>query len=237
MIEAVTFDLWNTLVEARNYEEYRLPTLKRFLENHGVTLDMEELRGVYLSGFMHSSEIHRTTGRKHVPTEEIVGHVMEKVGLRGTCDWSPVVKAYEEAILRNPPRLREDVHETLSALEGKVGIGLISDTGISPGRVIRVILEDYGVLRYFKALKFSDEVGWCKPNEIIFREALMGLDVKPGEALHVGDLIRTDIVGAKGVGMRTAWLRTNEQGYSETDAPDYVLTRLTEVIGIVKSSG
>lgn len=236
MIEAVTFDLWNTLVEARNYGEYRLPALRRFLEENGVTLGEEELREVYLSGFRHSSEVHRATGRRHVRTEEIVGHVMEQVGLHDSCDWSPVVKAYEEAVLRDPPRLMEGVHETLSALEGRVKMGIVSDTGTSPGRVIRVILENYGVLRYFKALAFSDEVGWCKPNEVIFREALLGLGALPRVAVHVGDLVRSDIVGAKRAGMRAAWLRTEGQEHSELDAPDYIITHLTEVIGIVESS-
>ena len=235
MIRAVTFDLWNTLVHNRNYGEFRLPRLRGFLRANGVKLDDARLLEVYQAGFRYSSEIHRASGRRHVHTDEIVGHVMDQVGLRGRCDWTPMVAAYEEAVLSDPPRLREGARETLEALRVRARIGLISDTGTSPGRVVRRVLSDYGVLGFFDVTVFSDEVGYCKPNEVVFRLALEALGVEPGEALHVGDLVKNDVIGAKKVGMRTAWLKTAEQEYSPEDAPDYIIPSLSEVIGIIET--
>jgi putative hydrolase of the HAD superfamily len=145
------------------------------------------------------------------------------------------VAAYEEAVLSDPPKLREGARETLEALHGRVRIGLISDTGTSPGRVVRRILGEYGVLSYFDVTVFSDEVGYCKPNEVVFRVALEVLGVEPGEALHVGDLVKNDVAGAKRAGMRTAWLKTVDQEYPPEDAPDYIVSSLTEIIRIVKA--
>ncbi len=237
LIRAVTFDLWNTLVYNRNYGEFRLPRLREFLSRNGVELDDTRLQEVYQAGFRYSSELHRGSGRRHVMTDEIVGHVMDQVDLRNRCDWAPLVYAYEEAVLNDPPKLKEGARETLEALHGKVSIGLISDTGTSPGRVIRRILGEYGVLDYFDVTVFSDEVGYCKPNEVVFRVALEVLCVEPGETLHVGDLVKNDVVGAKRAGMRTAWLRTVDQEYLPEDAPDYIISSLTEVIGIVEAAG
>ena len=236
LIRAVTFDLWNTLVQNRNYGQFRLPRLREFLRGNGVELDDARLLEVYQAGFRHSSELHRGSGRRHVTTGEIVGHVMDQVGLRDRCDWSPLVEAYEEAVLKDPPKLREGARETLEALRGRVRIGLISDTGTSPGRVVRRILSEYGVLDYFDVTVFSDEVGYCKPNEVVFRVALETLGVEPGEALHVGDLVKNDVVGAKRAGMRTAWLRTADQEYPPEDAPDYIISSLKEVVGIVEAA-
>jgi HAD superfamily hydrolase (TIGR01549 family) len=236
LIRAVTFDLWNTLVQNRNYGEFRLPKLREFLSRNGVELDDTRLLEVYQTGFRYSSELHRGSGRRHVTTGEIVGHVMDQVGLRDRCDWTPLVDAYEEAILSDPPKLRGDARETLEALHGRVRIGLISDTGTSPGRVVRRILGGYGVLDYFDVTVFSDEVGYCKPNEVVFSVALEALGVEPGEALHVGDLVKNDMVGAKRAGMRTAWLRTVDQEYPPEDAPDYIISGLKEVIGIVEAA-
>jgi FMN phosphatase YigB (HAD superfamily) len=64
-----------------------------------------------------------------------------------------------------------------------------------------------------------------------FRAALEALGVKPEEALHVGDLIKNDIRGAKKTGISCA----REQEYLPEDAPDYIIMSLSEVIGIVET--
>jgi putative hydrolase of the HAD superfamily len=169
-----------------------------------------------------------------VDVDEIVNHTIELVGLEGKCDYGPIVKQYEEAVLNDPPKLRDGARETLESLKGIVKIGLISDSGTSPGRVMRRILGDYDVLRYFDVTVFSDEVGLCKPNEVMFRTALDGLKVRPDEALHVGDLIKNDVLGAKRAGMRTAWLKTVDESYPSEAAPDFIISRLLEIVAIVK---
>ena len=58
------------------------------------------------------------------------------------------------------------------------------------------------LLGYFDHWSFSDEVGWYKPAPEIFRHALDGLGgVAPERAAHVGDLRRTDVAGARAMGM------------------------------------
>jgi putative hydrolase of the HAD superfamily len=235
-IRAVTFDLWNTLVQPRNYGEFRLPQLRAFLKANGVELEEARLLEVYQAGFRHSVEVHRVAGRRHVDVDEIVSHTMELVGLGGMCDYSPIVKQYEEAVLNDPPKLKEGAKETLEALRGVVKIGLISDSGSSPGHVMRRILSDYDVLRYFDVAVFSDEVGLCKPNEEMFRAALDVLKVRPEETLHVGDLIKNDVVGAKRFGMRTVWLKTVDEDYLAETTPDFIITRISEIVEIIKES-
>jgi len=58
------------------------------------------------------------------------------------------------------------------------------------------------VLGHFDHWSFSDEVGWYKPAPQIFEHALAGLGgIEPEHAAHVGDLRRTDVAGAKAMGM------------------------------------
>jgi FMN phosphatase YigB (HAD superfamily) len=68
----------------------------------------------------------------------------------------------------------------------------------------------------------------------MFRTALDGLKVRAEEALHVGDLLKNDVVGAKRIGMRTAWLKTVDEAYSAEAAPDFVISGLSEVVKIVE---
>src|SRR5207248_7608671 len=77
------------------------------------------------------------------------------------------------------------------------------DTGITPGRVVRDFLADVGVLPHLESCAFSNEVGVPKPSPGIFEAALVAIKSNPDEAAHVGDLLRTDVHGARAVGMKT----------------------------------
>lgn len=85
----------------------------------------------------------------------------------------------------------------------KAGIptALICDTGFTPGRHVRVFLEEHGfdLDHYF----FSDEVGSPKPYQPIFQAALEATGAEPSQAVHIGDLRRTDVAGARAAGMAT----------------------------------
>ena len=66
--------------------------------------------------------------------------------------------------------------------------------------------EDRGHLRgrrldAFDHWSFSDEVGCYKPDPRIFTHALDGLGARAETTAHVGDLRRTDIAGARAMGM------------------------------------
>jgi putative hydrolase of the HAD superfamily len=80
-------------------------------------------------------------------------------------------------------------------------IGLISNTGITPGYVLRGLLADYGLLPYFRILTFSDEARLAKPAEEIFRCTLEALEVQAAEAVFVGDMPELDVVGPQAVRM------------------------------------
>ncbi len=93
-------------------------------------------------------------------------------------------------------------------------MGLISDTGITPGRVLRAVMARDGLLPLFQHCTFSDEVGRAKPHPLPFQHTLEALGVEASFATHIGDLPETDIAGAKGVGMR-AVLFTGVTGLRE----------------------
>jgi FMN phosphatase YigB (HAD superfamily) len=98
-------------------------------------------------------------------------------------------------------------------------------------------LERHGVLKYFDHWSFSDKVGAYKPSRIIFEHALDGLgNIDPARAAHVGDLRRTDVAGAIGMGM-TAVRYTgifDDSSQPEPEAHHIVgdHRRLPEVLGI-----
>lgn len=55
----------------------------------------------------------------------------------------------------------------------------------------------------------------------------------PREAAHIGDLLRTDVAGAKAVGMKTIWLKMKGQAMAGGAEPDHVVTSLSQLPDIL----
>ena len=76
---------------------------------------------------------------------------------------------WKEILLGNPPPLLDGVPEVLAVLHGRgLRLALISDTGLTPGYVIRRVLTEYGLMRYLEHLTFSDAMGVTKRRAQIY---------------------------------------------------------------------
>jgi FMN phosphatase YigB (HAD superfamily) len=201
---AVTFDYWQTLVSERR-GDMRAMQIDRWvatLGDAGQPRSEEQLAQAFAANWdMFEDRWRANTGQWGAV--DAVGFVGEHLGLeladglRGRLvDNFRIVG--ETAPLHRAPGLAE----CLEALrDAGCRLGIVCDVGLTGGRTLRDRLEGFGLLRYFDAWAFSDESGWFKPDAAAFRPALDGLGVAPADAAHVGDNVRTDIAGAKALGM------------------------------------
>jgi putative hydrolase of the HAD superfamily len=86
--------------------------------------------------------------------------------------------------------------------------------------------------RTFDAVIVSCDVGWLKPHPEIFYAALGALGVEADQAVMVGDSLRTDIAGAKMLGMRAVWKRNGRRHQRAVDTaiqPDAMIDDLWEL--------
>ncbi len=233
-IRAVTYDLWNTLVHNRNYGEFRLPALKGTLVEHGYGFDDSVVENAYIGGFRYSGRVIRAEGHRHVETAEIVGEVLRLLGVEDGGVLEKIVPFYEDSFMCDPPKLKEGVFEALEYTK-KYRVGLVSVTGVSPGRLVRQVMKEYGILSYFEALSFSDEVKWVKPNVKLYQAATDALGIAPEDTVHIGDSMKGDIVGAIDAGMKVIWLKTKAQPRIEGYEPDGVITSLLELPAALRS--
>jgi putative hydrolase of the HAD superfamily len=99
--------------------------------------------------------------------------------------------------------LAPNVEACLKALRAAgLPCGIVCDVGLTSAPTLRARLRRFGLLQYFQAWAFSDETGWFKPSAQAFWPALNKLGTSdPSESAHVGDNPRTDIAGAKALGM------------------------------------
>jgi HAD superfamily hydrolase (TIGR01549 family) len=204
-IRAVTYDCWGTLLKDRDWEGAmagRRSALQRFLG-----IDESEA-----TSLLRDAWVKHDDAWKQVETfgpGRMAAHCLEAKGiLDDDTALAELTREFEEASVRTGVEAVEGAADVLAALrEAGIGLALVCDTGFTPGRVVRQLLANEGLLTHLEVLCFSDEVGVPKPGNEIFAKALAELGVRPPEAIHVGDLRRTDIAGAHDIGMHAARFR------------------------------
>jgi len=202
--DAITFDFWDTLVRADTAATrvQRRLAIAEVLVSHGLPAEHDEINAAFDEAFRRFDASwglgEQFTGEHAAKTVlEVLGHTNdEQVRIR-------VIDAYLSAPRTMQLDLTDNLVSTLSALkQAGLRIGIVCDVGLTPSPVLRDYLEGHGVLAMFDHWSFSDEVGVYKPHAAIFEHALAGLGgIDPSRAAHIGDLRRTDIAGAKAMGM------------------------------------
>jgi FMN phosphatase YigB (HAD superfamily) len=211
----VTFDYWDTLVCVRSSgtRQARRLAVRAVLDDVAPTVDDAALEAALDAAVGRHSE-HWHANVQFTPEDGAMA-VMESLGLTGTgTAASPavhhrLVTAFVRAAAGLQPDLTPAVADTLATLRtAGVRLGIVCDVGMTASDVLRDYLDRAGVLELFDHWSFSDEVGVYKPDQRIFTHALSGLGVAdPARAVHVGDLRRTDVAGARAAGMATVRYR------------------------------
>lgn len=202
-LRAVTFDFWGTLYQNAYAHDERLELLGSVLERHSQPRRWGEREAAYSHARSVWDRVWRDQQRS-IPIErwleELLGHL--DVRLPDEAE-RRLGETIESVYLRgDDPRPVPGVREVLPGLSERYRLGLISDTGLTPGRVLREVMRRDGLLSYFEALTFSDELGAAKPQPEPFLCTLEVLGVEATEAAHIGDLPETDLRGARRVGMK-----------------------------------
>ena len=231
-IQAVTYDCWGTLLKDRDWEgamAKRRSALQRFLD-----LNDDDAEALLADAWARHDEAW-----KEIETfgpGRMAAYCLEAKGVFDDEPIQQLTRAFEEASVEVGVDAVEGAATTLQTLSDEgIRLGLVCDTGMTPGRVVRQLLEDCELVDYLEVLCFSDEVGVPKPGSEIFEKALAGLGVRPPEAVHIGDLKRTDIAGAHHIGMHAVRFRGVHDDKSAATEAEIVIDRheqLLEVLGL-----
>ena len=115
-------------------------------------------------------------------------------------------------------------------------VGLISN---GPGPEQREKLRRAGLTAAFESVTISGEAGVSKPDPAIFARALASLDVEAGAAVHVGNNVAADVVGAREAGLAAVWLHdAGAPGPSQAAGHDCaIIASLRELPAALSSGG
>lgn len=202
--KVVTFDFWNTIFDssdAYNRNAERINALISGFRECGLR---GEVNGTILYNdiFEHFNQIWIEKSRT-ITARDMVTFAFDSFKLSPDAALvDQITEVFQTAVLYNPPKLNENIREAFETLEKNFHLAIVSDTGFSPGKTLRSLLNTESVLHFFSAFSFSDETGVSKPSREAFEPIFNKFGVTPEECIHIGDNARTDITGAKRLGMR-----------------------------------
>ena len=225
MIEAVTFDFWETLIHEapRTMRDAQAAGWVEALGEEGIVASHDDIVAALAENWRVFDERWAANDGQHTAVDA-VAVMCAHLGIEPS-------DALREELTRVFTRVGETVdlelapgiEECLEALdEAGVSVGIVCDVGMTPSPTLRSRLERHGVLDRFKGWAFSDETGWFKPAREAFAPALEALGVQdPTRAAHVGDRRRTDVAGARNLGMVSvryaAWSDAPPENGAEAD--------------------
>jgi putative hydrolase of the HAD superfamily len=222
-IRLVTFDLYDTLVEAMP------PRWERFVTastRAGLSADAMQFRAAdRVAEDFYTRENGKTPIRDRAPEEreafrlaytatmlEAAGMPHDPVTVQAVRD---IYRGELDAIGWNY-RVFDDVSPALEALRG-AGIqrAVISNADAD----VTAFCLHMGFAQQMDLIVTSALVGWEKPDPRTYFAALDPLGVAPEEALHIGDQALSDVAGARVIGMAAALIdRYDRHGDDEHDA-------------------
>lgn len=214
-IDAITIDFWNTLVDSTGGPARRAArnaAIREAFDDIGAEFDEAAVREAFEVSYAEFER--RWYGEQRTMDASACMQVMwEHLGVRmPEKQHRRVTEAVEDSILAGMPALLPGVEQVLPRLAQRFRLALISDTAMSPGRVLRQVLERHGVASYFRGMVFSDVTGVSKPHPLAYATALRLVEADAARAVHIGDIERTDIAGAVDAGMRAVLFRGDPTG-------------------------
>ena len=121
----------------------------------------------------------------------------------------------------------DDVLPALNALQRHYMMGILSNGNTYPERC--------GLAGYFQFVVLAQDYGIRKPDPRLFEITIERAGCAKHQLLHVGDSFQNDIIGAKQAGVRSVWLN-REGGNNEAEQqPDFEISSLRELTGVLEN--
>lgn len=213
MLQAVTFDLWDTLFIDDSDEPRRaaLGLAPKAVARRDLFVNVVVRHHPAITHDQAANAWEDATSwfnvcwkrEHHTPTVATrLDKALTALGLERPPGFGAMVDALERMELDIPPELAPGAAEAVAALAGRFRLGVISDAVVTPGRNLRQLLRHYGLFDHFSAFVFSDEAGASKPSPVVFHKAAAALGVPLDAMAHVGDRESNDVSGPRSVGMK-----------------------------------
>jgi len=229
-IRALLFDVNGTLIDIETDEwmEETYRAIAHFLTYQGVALHRHEVRDLYFQimkeQFAASKETYPEFDVVAVWREVLHRHATEytySLGPEKLLQMPLFMAELQRGISCKRLAAFPHAQEMLAHMKTQHRLAAVSDAQSAYGLPE---LRAAGLADYFASIIISGDYGYRKPDPRLFQAALAELQVRPEEAIFVGNDRFRDVFGARQVGMKTILFcpHGNPGGSRETE-PDYIL--------------
>ena len=224
LIKGVVFDLDNTLLDFMKMKQVAVRSAIRGMIEAGLKIDEDK-------SFDNIISLYEQIGWENqkvfdVFLENSIGYVDNKFLAAGVVAYR---RAREANLLAYP-----NVNKTLIDLT-KLGMKLavVSD---APSREAWMRIYYLNLYHFFDAVVTFDDSGERKPSSVPFEMALKKLRLKPESSLMIGDWPERDVVGAKKIGMKTAFAVYGDTFGTKNSGADWDVEDISELVTIIKKN-
>ncbi len=227
----VSFDVWNTLLNL----DVMLDEFAVSLAKAGRICLVDAADAIMMARNEVKKRRKTLKGEPSKALEESIRLLAELIDVRADV----IKRATAMAVLGVDESIVIPGAEVALAGVRRLGIKAVVTGNVMfwPGSYTRLLLERFGLLRHIDATFFSDEVGAYKPMREMFEASLREFNVKPEEAIHVGDTYEEDFKGALNAGMWTAWINPEAKGIRKIEERGFEIREVRDILEVLRMLG
>lgn len=208
-INAIFFDLDDTLVDSRKAEKDASIEFKKFFQ------EFSNVDDDYFSDLWHKvamEQYERYSKGEITYEKQKINRIkiffskfdIKKQDKEAEELFKKYLGLYEEKW-----KVFNDTITILNKLKKKYKLGIITN-GDEKQQKNKLKLTK--LMKYFNSINISGEIGFSKPNKEIFEIACKRINEKPENCMMIGDSFKLDIQGALNNGLNAIWInRKNEE--------------------------
>ena len=221
MIQAVIFDLDNTLLDFMNMKMKAVESAVHGMIEAGLQMEKDLAKNTIFKIYEEKGLEYQEVFDDFIQKE--LGKIDYKILASGIVAYR---KAREASLILYP-----NVNSTLITLsKWGLKLGVVSD---APSREAWMRICSVNLHHIFDAIVTFDDTGMHKPSPEPFEKISSLLKVSPENSLMVGDWPERDVIGAKKLGMKTVFAKYGDVFSTENSGADYDVMDVKEILSII----